>query len=102
MNLILSSGNGRCSIVVSAIKAYTVLGHLVLVLLMRGLGLDGPTGLVLVELGYGLACFALVVFGFQALSSEQRGLARSNFVFAGVALLWLAVFLFLLPSLASA
>ncbi len=96
MNLTLSSGNGRWSIVISAVKAYTVLGPLVLVLLMRGIGVDGPTGLGLVEIGYILAFFALLAFGFQALSSEQRGIARSNFVFAGVALLWLAVFVFLL------
>src|SRR5215831_11767750 len=101
MNLTLRSGKGPWSIAVSALKAYTIVGPLVLGLLVR-VGLDGSTSLGLVEAGYGFAFFLLLIFGFQALSSQQPGIARSNFVFAGVALLWLAVFLLLLPSLASA
>ena len=44
----------------------------------------------------------LLAFGFLALSSGQRDVARSDFIFAGVALLWILVLAVFLPSLASA
>jgi hypothetical protein len=102
MNLTLSSGNGQWSILVSAIKAYTVIGPLVRLALIRGIGLDGPTGIGLVAAGYGLSLVMLLAFGFLAHSSHEREAARSNFIFAEIAFLWLVVLVVLLPSLASA
>jgi hypothetical protein len=101
MNVILTGGKGGWSVLVTAIKAYTLLGPLVLVILMRGIGLDGPTGVGLVAAGYGVSFLMLLAFGFLALSSEQRAVARSDFVFAGIALLWILVLAVVLPSLAS-
>lgn len=101
MNVILTSGKGGWNVLVTVIKGYTVLGPLVLIVLMRGVGLDGPTGVGFVAAGYGVSFLMLLTFGLLALSSQQRGVARSNFIFAGVALLWILVLTVFLPSLAS-
>ena len=101
MNITLASGRGRWSLLLTAIKAYTVAGPLVLVLLVRGLGLDGSDGLHVVTLGYVVSFIVLVISAIAQAFSEHRAAARSSIVFAAVALLWIIVLVLLLPSLAS-
>jgi hypothetical protein len=101
MNVILSSGSGLLRFLLITIKAFSVLGPLVLVALVRVLGLEGSTGFQLIVIGYGLSLIALVAAGVAAASAGQSHAARSNFIFAGVSLLWLLIMVVLLPRLAS-
>ena len=55
----------------------------------------------LLTAGCAVAFFVLLFSGISQLSAGFRKSAFSSFIYAGVSLLWILVFVFLLPSLAS-
>jgi hypothetical protein len=101
VNITHTGGAGRWSFLLTAIKVYTVVGPLVLVVLVRVVGFDGSAGVVLTMLGYVLSLGVLGASAVLQASAGQRTAARSSAVFAGVALIWILVVVLLLPSLAS-
>jgi hypothetical protein len=84
------------------IKAYVVVGPFVLVALVDYAGLEGSTAIAITTLGNVAAFFVLLSIGLSQLSSGLRKAAHSTFIYAGVAVFWILVVLFLLPRLASA
>ena len=101
MDFISTSGKERFRAVLISLKIFAMVGPLILVVLIRGGGLDGDVAVHLLAVGYAVTFLVLLFAGFGQLSAGLRKLAYSSFVFAGVALLWILVLLLLLPSLAS-
>jgi hypothetical protein len=87
--------------ILNSLKVLIVFGPLILVALIRVLALEGSFSVCLIEIGYAGAFFVLISFGIRQLSIGLRRLAYSNFIFAGVALIWILIFRFLFPILAS-
>jgi hypothetical protein len=101
MHTISTNDKVRFRALLACIKIYTVLGPLVVVALIRGLALDGDVAVHWVVAGYFLSFLVLLFAGISQLSSGLRKAAHSSFIYAGVALFWICVALFLLPRLAS-
>jgi hypothetical protein len=83
------------------IKAYAVVGPFILVVLVDYAGFQGSTAMAFMTVGNFVAFLVLLFVGFSQLSSGLRKAAHSSFIYAGVALFWILIALFLLPSLAS-
>ena len=101
MNETVKNDKEQFRLILILLKIFVVFGPLVLVALIRVLGLSGDISVLLLEIGYVVASIIFILFGVQQLSAGLRKLAYSSFIFAGVALFWVLIFLFLLPSLAS-
>jgi hypothetical protein len=87
---------------VVAVKAFVVIGPLILVALIRGASLGGDVAVHLLAGGYAVSFLILVFVGINQSSAGLRKSAVSSFIFAVIAVLWILVLLLLLPSLASA
>jgi len=83
------------------IKAYAVVCPFVLVVLVDYAGFQGSTAMAFITVGIFVAFLVLLFVGLGQLSAGLRKAAYSSFIYAGVALLWILVALFLLPRLAS-
>ena len=83
------------------LKLFVVSGPLMLVALIRVLGLSGDISVLLLEIGYIIASAIFISFGVRQLSAGLRKLAYTSFIYAGVALFLVLIFLFVFPSLAN-
>jgi len=101
MNETVKNNKVQFRLILILLKIFVVFGPLILVALIRVLGLSGGISVIILEISYTFASIILISLGVRQLAAGLRKLAYSSFIFAGVALFWILIFLFLLPSLAS-
>jgi hypothetical protein len=94
MSAFATTVRGLFSALLVLCKSFALLGPLILLVS------DGLAAALLVPLGLVLSFLLLTYAGLRQLFSTQpRKAAYSNLIFAGIALVWLVVFLLLLGSL---